>query len=165
MFRKNKTDKLKKFKLSWYGNPDFSRIAPLTQAYGACFRGDGKILIIRTSKNWSLPGGTIEPGEKPIQTLKREVMEEGSVTIKNIIPLGYQKVEEIGQSKNVVYQLRYFALIDKILEQQIDPAKGIIPDRKFINPQDFFKYCKWGAAGKAIMKKAMQTYRLVRNNP
>lgn len=48
---------------------------------------DNKILLVEKSRGaytgkYDLPGGSIEHGEKPIETLKRELMEETGVNIK-----------------------------------------------------------------------------------
>ena len=49
---------------------------------------NNKVLLIKKSRGaytgkYDLPGGSIEHGEKPIETLKREIMEETGTTIKN----------------------------------------------------------------------------------
>jgi ADP-ribose pyrophosphatase YjhB (NUDIX family) len=49
-------------------------------AVGAVFNGAGKILLVehlfRTDFPWGLPGGWVEPGENPSETVRREIMEE-----------------------------------------------------------------------------------------
>jgi len=54
----------------------------------------------------------------------------------------YQKVKELENGKEI-YQLRYFALVDKIKPQKVDPATNIIPERKFIEPKEFSDYCNY----------------------
>ncbi|MGZ9583503.1 NUDIX domain-containing protein [Paenibacillus marinisediminis] len=52
--------------------------------YGVLIR-DGKILLIQKGRGphkgkWDLPGGTVEFGEEPYQTLLREFEEETGIT-------------------------------------------------------------------------------------
>ncbi len=53
---------------------------------------DGEYLFIATRagdrKFWTLPGGRVEFGEKPLEALRREVMEEVSVEVEIGEPLG-----------------------------------------------------------------------------
>ncbi len=49
---------------------------------------DNKILLVKKSRGaytgkYDLPGGSIEHGEKPVETLKRELLEEVGVNIKS----------------------------------------------------------------------------------
>lgn len=55
--------------------------------YGIVIR-DGKILLVKKSRGayigkLDLPGGSFEHGEKPVETLKRELQEEANVEISN----------------------------------------------------------------------------------
>ena len=147
----------KKMEISWVKSTNFEGLNPVVQVYGVCFDKTGKIIIIKTTKKWCLPGGTPEINETSEQTLRREVDEEASIDIKNILPLGYQKVKELENGKEI-YQLRYFALVDKIKPQKIDPATNIIPERKFIEPKEFSHYCDWGKIGEEVIKKAQEVF-------
>ena len=57
--------------------------------------GEGLILVLKRSPTqdsdrsgcWDLPGGTYERGEDVIDSIKREVMEESSLTIHNPSPI------------------------------------------------------------------------------
>src|SRR5580658_5503912 len=59
------------------GVPERQRIA----AYGICRDGDGRILLARASPAisleglWFLPGGGVDHGEHPIDSLRREIEE------------------------------------------------------------------------------------------
>lgn len=123
-------------------------------------------MIQREENNsWCLPGGTVEAGESPLDTLGRELLEETDVTIKNPIMLGGQKVEVLEghidpkRGGNNFFQLRYYCEIEKILPQTPDPDNGIIHERKFVNPSEITKYFDWGKIGAAIFKQATNLYQ------
>ncbi|WP_410660526.1 NUDIX hydrolase [Amycolatopsis sp. lyj-112] len=56
-------------------------------AYGRLTR-DGKVLFVRRRPgsflggHWEMPGGTVEPGEAPEETVVREVAEETGLTVR-----------------------------------------------------------------------------------
>jgi|WetSurMetagenome_2_1015567.scaffolds.fasta_scaffold111127_2 8-oxo-dGTP pyrophosphatase MutT (NUDIX family) len=146
--------------LSWHESDDFSKMKNVRQCYGICFDNKNRIMIVSNKKDkWFLPGGTPEKGETFEQTLIRELDEEADIGIDNIIPLGYNKIEEFKEGKrNVFYQLRYIAKIKKIKRQTIDPATNTQFERKFINPQDFLAYTLWGRPGEEMIKDALDKY-------
>lgn len=61
--------------------------------YGFILNKDNKFLIIKRSKNdsygglWELPGGGIEFGEHPQQTVEREVKEETGLDVDALLPV------------------------------------------------------------------------------
>lgn len=150
--------KSRTYEIIWNNSTDFSKIKPITQIYGVCFTKDRKICIVKNPNNhWTLPGGTPEKNETPKQTLIREVDEEADINIKNLTKLGYQTIQD-KKTKKKIYQLRYAAIISKIKKQTIDPAEKTIPERKFIKPENFLKYAKWGNTGKAMINKAIKWF-------
>lgn len=115
----------------WRKANTFEGLQPIRQVYGACFDLDGNLLIFRQKdKPWNIPGGRPEAGETPRQTLIREVYEETTVHIGMNEMIGYQEVWEDGVF--LYHQLRFAALIDRIDQQQPDPDKGVIHERRFI---------------------------------
>jgi 8-oxo-dGTP pyrophosphatase MutT (NUDIX family) len=56
--------------------------------------GDGKIPIVRQFRpaleafSWELPAGLVEPGERPIDCARRELLEETGLPARTIYPLG-----------------------------------------------------------------------------
>ena len=60
-------------------------------SFGIVDMHNGKLMMVYTEKdrNHSLPGGGIEPGETPLQAIKREFIEEAGLKVK--------KAEEIVQ--------------------------------------------------------------------
>ncbi len=146
-----------KFTLTWSDNTKFLNLTSVKQAYGVCFRKDGKILIVKVKNKWCLPGGKPESNETYEETLKREVMEEGGVELGKIKPLGHIIVRD--NKNTITNQLRFATVVSKINAQTIDPAHGEINERKFISPDDFITYCPWGNTGKHTLKKAIEWFK------
>lgn len=142
----------------WITSKNYKKFKPITQVYGVCFNKKREVLIIKDDgkTEWKLPGGTPEKGEKPEETLKREVFEEATVVLGNCKMIGCQETEIEGKT---VYQLRYVAVIEKIKKHTIDPATNTWVERKFINAKDFEKYVKWGNIGKEMFKVACREFK------
>src|SRR3989344_3211776 len=147
------------YNVSWFDETNFSNLKNVKQVYGVIFNDEGKVLVINTVGNWQIPGGKPEKGENWEETLIRETKEEASVEIEKITPLGYQIVSEIKKdgSGPEFCQIRFAAKIKKINKQEVNPATGKIPIRKFIEIKEFSDYCPWGKIGQYIVEKASKT--------
>ena len=59
---------------------------PVPAACAICVDGDGRVLLARRASEpsqglWDLPGGFVDEGEEPLETLKRELAEETGLEI------------------------------------------------------------------------------------
>jgi 8-oxo-dGTP pyrophosphatase MutT (NUDIX family) len=153
---------------TWYPGDNVEHFRPFNQVYGVVFNADGQMLIQRReARPWCLAGGTVEEGESAEETLRRELIEEADVTIKNPILLGGQLVQYAeGHHHNLTkrfvdddfYQLRYYCEIDEVLPQTPDPDHGIINERLFVSPAEINDYLGWGATGQAIFDQAIALF-------
>ncbi len=155
--------------LVWRPIFDPSEVSPIVQVYGLCVTKDGKICIIRNPladsnfTPWYLPGGTPESDETPEETLQREVAEEADIEISHLKLFGAQEVNYPNnpnkEKGDRYYQLRYFALIDKISQPTIDPHDNKMVERKFIDLDEFTDYIEWGDIGEELYKLAKQEFQ------
>jgi|SRR3989344_2164436 len=145
-----------KYDVEWIETDNLSGLENVKQVYGVLFNDLGEVLIVNTVGNWQLPGGKPEHNESLLDTLVRECIEEADAEIEGVIPLGYQYVKQIDDLKEYpkICQIRFAAKIKKLNEPTIDPATDKIPERKFINVDDFLDYCPWGKIGIHIVKLA-----------
>src|SRR5262249_50678951 len=84
------------YRVAWFDRPWRPPRQETTQALGICFTLDRQIVLVTLNgTEWSLPGGTIEPGETLEQTLAGEVLEEACAHVVYCRYIGCQRVEDI----------------------------------------------------------------------
>jgi 8-oxo-dGTP pyrophosphatase MutT (NUDIX family) len=160
---------------TWYPGNNIEQFKPYIQVYGVVFNNEGKMLIQRRENcAWCLAGGTVELNETAEDTLRRELIEEADVTIKNPRLLGGQRVQfPCGHNPNPgkraigddFYQLRYYSEVDELLPQTPDPDYGTINDRIFVLPSEINNYLNWGVTGQAIFDQAIDLWRELHPTP
>src|SRR3989344_3316897 len=108
-----------KITFKWHPNEllDVKEFKP-TQIYGFCKTNDNLVCLVRdkNEKRFTLPGGGIDDGENPEQSLVREFREEAQFEPKKIKLLGSVKVivEEEGKPTEKTQQVRYVCEFDKL---------------------------------------------------
>ncbi len=68
----------------------------ITSALALAFHECNFLMTKLIERGWDIPGGHIEPGETPEQTMRREVMEEAAVELGSVRLLGYQQIRLLG---------------------------------------------------------------------
>lgn len=131
----------------------------ITQSYGLCLNQSGDVIIVRSPKfnnnKWLLPGGTLEKGETPEETLHREVMEEADIKIKDLFLIGGQRCYYLDKPKEKTNsQLRFACLVSDLLPQTIDPDNGFMVERRFVKLEELNSFIKWGSVGEHLAKRA-----------
>jgi hypothetical protein len=59
----------RRYRVEWFDPPFRPPVEETTQALGLCFTAERQIVLVTwNDEQWSLPGGTIEPGETLEQT-------------------------------------------------------------------------------------------------
>jgi len=149
------------WQMEWSDDKNFEKLKAVIGAQGFIFDDSGRFCIIKLSskEKWLITGGKPEEKDKTFEdTLIREVDEEADLEIKDIQRVGYIISYKKDNPKKKNYSLRYVARVSKIKLQTIDPAYDEIPQRKFIFPKDFNKYCGWGENGEFQLRKALKIY-------
>lgn len=153
----------KQFTITWIRTDSLEGIFPITQVYGVCFNDKNEILIGRQSKDgqWQICGGHPEKGETIEETLKREILEELDVKIKNIKLLGVQKSTSEGKESETIYQVRCVCGVDELLPQTIDPADNVMWERKFVPADKVTTYIRWGVTGDTMFEDAIKLWKSI----
>lgn len=141
---------------TWYLTTDIPEDKEnIKQSSAYCYK-DGKFAIVRKkgSKNWAIPGGHLEEGENPSETVIREAYEEAYIKIENPTMLGYQRIDKADGTH--IYQLRWVAPIQAVLEFK---GEYEIEEVKFISSEEFPNLISWWSSsngGKAEMEAALK---------
>jgi 8-oxo-dGTP diphosphatase len=78
----------------------------ITTALALAFAGDHLLMTNLTIRGWDIPGGHVESGEAPEETVRREVYEETGATLEPLHLLGYQRLRLLGP-KPISYPYPY----------------------------------------------------------
>jgi ADP-ribose pyrophosphatase YjhB (NUDIX family) len=107
-----------------------------------CFTGDHRIVLVTwDGEHWSLPGGSLEPGETLEQALVREVREEACARVTASQYIGCQHVEELDGARRAYYQTRFWARV----ELDDFRADHEMTARRLVAPEEFRTTLFWGA--------------------
>ncbi len=115
------------------------------------YSNDGKLLMARNTEAdagvvygdcWKLPGGGIEAGETPLETLVREVQEETGLNI-TALPVELVADSIVGESEKVLKETGERVLV----KMKFFTYKVILPDianeiRITLEPSEFTEY-RW----------------------
>lgn len=63
----------------------------ITAALALIFDGDRFLMTRLNTRGWDIPGGHIEPGESPEETVRREIYEETAVRVGPLHLLAYEQ--------------------------------------------------------------------------
>ncbi len=122
------------------------------QVYGFIFDIDGRILVQEDEGRHNLPGGKPSAGENFVETLTREAAEESQVIISWTNYLGYQHI----QGNEEFAQVRYAALLDRLLPAAPDPASGRQYGRFWVPPMAVNALLGWGESGALQVEAAVK---------
>ena len=98
-------------------------------------------LVTPNGADWSLPGGTPEPGETLEQALAREVREEACARVIGSRYIGCQRIEELDSDRLAYYQTRFWARV----ELDEFTAEHEMTARRLVAPEEFRTALFWGA--------------------
>jgi ADP-ribose pyrophosphatase YjhB (NUDIX family) len=115
---------------------------------------EGKLVIIfnKHHKTWSVPGGSIEPGETIEEALVREVQEESNMKVLHQELIGYQ---DNYSNLGIIRQTRSFCIVEPYGDFVMDPDDDIV-EVKLIDPADYKQYFDWGPIGDRVMAVALE---------
>jgi ADP-ribose pyrophosphatase YjhB (NUDIX family) len=130
-----------RYRVSWFDPPFRPPPAETTQALGICFTAESRIVLVTLNDTgWTLPGGTVEPGETLEQTLAREVHEEACARVLACAYIGCQRVEHLDDDHAPYYQTRFWARVEL---ESFEPVHEMTA-RRLVRPGEFLDTLFWG---------------------
>jgi 8-oxo-dGTP diphosphatase len=65
----------------------------ISTAHCLAFDGDDLVLALHTSREWTIPGGHLEPGESPEEAMHREALEEAGITVEAPMLFAHEEID------------------------------------------------------------------------
>lgn len=130
-------------------------VLPVRQVYAWVVNQGARALLLDMPGGWNLPGGTPEHVDCDWRaTLDREVLEEADVTLRDVVPLGYQEVRPQGGVPFA--QLRVAARVGRWLPATPDPDSGQVYPRVWVPLGEAAERLGWDEPGRAQAAAAAQ---------
>jgi ADP-ribose pyrophosphatase YjhB (NUDIX family) len=134
------------YRVSWFDPPFRPPLVETTQALGICFTPESQIVLVTwNDTDWTLPGGTVEPGETLEQTLGREIHEEACARVLACAYIGCQRVEHLDDDHTPYYQTPYYQtrFWARVELQPFEPLHEMTA-RRLVRPGEFLDTLFWG---------------------
>jgi 8-oxo-dGTP diphosphatase len=90
------------------------------------FMGDGLLMTELVQRGWDIPGGHVEAGEQPEETVRREVREETGATLGPLRPLGYHRLHLLGPRPES-YRYPYPTCYQAFYQAQVTDLPAFLP--------------------------------------
>lgn len=139
-------------------------LTPLTQVQAVTFNSEGKIVLYKHIDGYyGFPGGKIERGESPEETLVREIREEINAEVINFGIFAFVKSYKKTSPEKVTYNLRYWAIVNIDREEIINDPAGKALERIIVDAKNAPKILNWGKAGEILVKEAYKEFLKFKN--
>jgi 8-oxo-dGTP pyrophosphatase MutT (NUDIX family) len=130
----------------WHSSWPAPEALSVRQVYAWILNDHGCVLLLEMPDGWNLPGGSPEVTDSDWEaTLRRESLEEADVTLREIVPLGYQEVR-FGDAEPFA-QLRAAAQVDDWQDATPDPDNGLVYRRVWVPLDQANDVLGWGESG------------------
>lgn len=127
---------------------------------------DGKFLMGRhRQRGWDIPGGHVEPGERPDISAAREALEETGSKIVNLRLIAYQKIELLGpkpENYSYPYPESYQALyVGEVAELGEFKEEEDMVERELFTFEDALRDVPWASRNLALFESAIILSRVL----
>jgi predicted house-cleaning noncanonical NTP pyrophosphatase (MazG superfamily)/8-oxo-dGTP pyrophosphatase MutT (NUDIX family) len=138
-------------------------------AVKALIKRNGKILVLKTETEnnhyWVLPGGKIEYGEPPEESLERELEEEISCTAEIGNPVGMYHffVGEKNEGNQVTLTVFQAEIGDQKIDLSSNPADENITEYRWMKPEELIEKTDNDSLAELVKKHFNDLPKLVRD--
>ncbi|MFW6075486.1 MAG: NUDIX hydrolase [Chloroflexota bacterium] len=137
----------------------------ITSAFALAFDGDCILMTRLRHRGWDIPGGHVEPGESPEQTMRRETLEETGAALGRACPFGHLRMEVLApkpERYRYPYPVSYQVLfLTRVVDCTTFQASKEASERALIPPNEA-PSIRWIARNQELYNAAVKAIRGLR---
>jgi 8-oxo-dGTP diphosphatase len=136
----------------------------ISTAHCLAFEGEQVVLAFHRHRDWTIPGGHLEPGESPEDAMAREAAEEAGAVVIDPILFAHEQIDPVdGTASDPRYPVPSFQLffVARLVDLGAPSATEECTESKLFTPDEARQAPGWMQRNRSLYEAALDLTRRV----